>query len=95
MGLAASPIRPAETVPSALARPSSASVARLVAFTLSASAVALLFALGPPIVEGQRPHAFEYLYRDLGNVGHWFARHGAPFAVDELFSELVATAGIG
>ena len=41
------------------------------------------------------PHAFEYLYRDLGNVGHWFARHGEPFAVDELFAELVATAGIG
>ena len=41
------------------------------------------------------PHAFEYLYRDLGNVGHWFARHGEPFVVDELYAELVATAGIG
>ena len=71
MGLAASPIRPAETVPSALARPSSASVARLVAFTLSASAVALLFALGPPIVEGQRPHAFEYLYRAHEPIAAW------------------------
>jgi len=41
------------------------------------------------------PHAFEYLYRDLGNVGHWFARHGEPFAVDELYAELIAAAGIG
>ncbi len=41
------------------------------------------------------PHAFEYLHRDLGNVGHWFGRHGHPFDVDELFAELVATAGIG
>ena len=41
------------------------------------------------------PHAFEYLYRDLGNIGHWFARHGEPFVVDELYAELVATAGIG
>ncbi len=41
------------------------------------------------------PHAFEYLYRDLGNVGRWFARHGAPFDVDELNAELIATAAIG
>ena len=41
------------------------------------------------------PHAFEYLYRDVANVGQWFARHGEPFGVDELYAELVATAGIG
>jgi RIO kinase 1 len=41
------------------------------------------------------PHAFDYLYRDLGNVGDWFARHGEPFEVDELYAELIATAGIG
>jgi RIO kinase 1 len=39
------------------------------------------------------PHAFDYLYRDLGNVGDWFARRGEPFAVDELYAELIATAG--
>jgi RIO kinase 1 len=41
------------------------------------------------------PHAFEYLYRDLGNVGQWFARQGEPFDVDVLYAELIATAGIG
>ena len=41
------------------------------------------------------PHAFEYLYRDVANVGRWFARHGEPFDVDPLYAELVATAGIG
>jgi RIO kinase 1 len=40
-------------------------------------------------------HAFEYLYRDVTNVGRWFARHGEPFDVDPLYAELVATAGIG
>jgi RIO kinase 1 len=38
------------------------------------------------------PHAFEYLHRDLANIGGWFARHGEAFAVDELFAELVAIA---
>ena len=38
------------------------------------------------------PHAFEYLHRDLTNIGGWFARHGKAFAVDELFAELVAIA---
>jgi len=46
-------------------------VARLVAFTLSASAAALLFALGRPILEGQRPHAFEYLYRTHEPIAAW------------------------
>lgn len=41
------------------------------------------------------PHAFEFLHRDLANVGGWFARHGAPLEVDELFAELVARAGTG
>ena len=41
------------------------------------------------------PHAFEYLYRDLTNVGNWFARRGAPIPVDELYAELIATAGTG
>jgi RIO kinase 1 len=41
------------------------------------------------------PHAFEYLYRDVGNVGNWFARRGAPIPVEELYAELIATAGIG
>jgi RIO kinase 1 len=41
------------------------------------------------------PHAFEYLYRDLTNVGGWFARHGEVIEVDELFAELVAIAGTG
>jgi RIO kinase 1 len=39
------------------------------------------------------PHAFEYLYRDLTNVGNWFARRGEPIPVDELYAELIATAG--
>jgi RIO kinase 1 len=41
------------------------------------------------------PHAFEYLYRDLGNVASWFARHGEPIDVDALYAELIATAGVG
>ena len=41
------------------------------------------------------PHAFEYLHRDLTNVGNWFARRGEPILVDELFAELIATAGVG
>ena len=41
------------------------------------------------------PHAFEYLYRDLNNVGNWFARRGEPIPVEELYAELIATAGIG
>jgi RIO kinase 1 len=39
------------------------------------------------------PHAFEYLYRDIGNVAHWFARRGEPIDVDGLYAELIATAG--
>ena len=38
------------------------------------------------------PHAFDYLHRDLANVGSWFVRHGAAFEVDVLFAELVAIA---
>jgi RIO kinase 1 len=38
------------------------------------------------------PHAFDYLYRDLTNVGGWFARHGASIAIDELYAELIAIA---
>ena len=41
------------------------------------------------------PHAFDYLYRDLANVGGWFARHGEPIDVDALYAELIATAGVG
>ena len=41
------------------------------------------------------PHAFDFLYRDVTNVGTWFARHGAPFEVDEVYAELVAIAGLG
>ena len=38
------------------------------------------------------PHAFDYLYRDVTNVGAWFARHGEAFDVDVLYAELVAGA---
>jgi RIO kinase 1 len=41
------------------------------------------------------PHAFDFLYRDVTNVGAWFARHGEPIEVDELYAELVAIAGTG
>jgi len=41
------------------------------------------------------PHALDYLYRDLANVGTWFARHGAAIEMDDLYAELVATAGTG
>jgi RIO kinase 1 len=41
------------------------------------------------------PHAFEFLYRDVTNVGTWFARHGAPFEVDVVYAELVALAATG
>ena len=41
------------------------------------------------------PHAFDFLYRDVKNVGTWFARHGASFEVDELYAELVAIAATG
>jgi RIO kinase 1 len=38
------------------------------------------------------PHALDYLYRDLANIGSWFARHGAQFEVNVLYAELVAIA---
>jgi RIO kinase 1 len=38
------------------------------------------------------PHAFEYLHRDLTNIGRWFARHGEVIAIDELFAKLIAIA---
>jgi RIO kinase 1 len=38
------------------------------------------------------PHAFDYLYRDVTNVGTWFARHGEAFDVDVLYAELVDSA---
>ena len=38
------------------------------------------------------PHAFDYLYRDVTNVGAWFARHGEGFDVDALYAELVGSA---
>ncbi len=38
------------------------------------------------------PHAFDYLHRDLTNVGTWFARHNASFEVDVLYAELIAIA---
>ena len=41
------------------------------------------------------PHAFDYLHRDLTNVGGWFARHGEVIDVDALFAELIAVAGTG
>jgi RIO kinase 1 len=41
------------------------------------------------------PHAFDYLHRDLANIGTWFARHGAPIDTDDLYAELVASAGTG
>jgi RIO kinase 1 len=41
------------------------------------------------------PHAFDYLHRDLTNVGSWFARHSAEFEVDVVYAELVAIAGTG
>ena len=39
------------------------------------------------------PHAFDYLHRDLSNVGGWFARHGEAIDIDELYAELIAIAG--
>jgi RIO kinase 1 len=39
------------------------------------------------------PHAFEYLQRDLANIGTWFARHGEAIDMDDLYTELVAIAG--
>ena len=41
------------------------------------------------------PHAFEYLHRDVANVGNWFARHGVSLEVDVLYAELVGIAGTG
>jgi RIO kinase 1 len=38
------------------------------------------------------PHAFDFLYRDVTNVGAWFARHGHTIDVDGLYAELVAVA---
>jgi RIO kinase 1 len=40
------------------------------------------------------PHAFDYLHRDLANVCQWFARHGEPIEMEELYAELVALACI-
>jgi RIO kinase 1 len=41
------------------------------------------------------PHAFDYLHRDLANVGDWFGRHGAEIDVDALYAELIAIACAG
>jgi RIO kinase 1 len=38
------------------------------------------------------PHAFDYLYRDVTNVGNWFARQGEQMDVDGFYAELVASA---
>ncbi len=38
------------------------------------------------------PHAFEYLHRDVANVGNWFARHGEAIPTEELYAELIAIA---
>jgi len=38
------------------------------------------------------PHAFDYLYRDVTNAGHWFARQGENIDVDALYAELVGSA---
>jgi len=38
------------------------------------------------------PHAFDYLHRDVTNVGNWFARQGAELDIDVLYAELVASA---
>jgi RIO kinase 1 len=38
------------------------------------------------------PHAFDYLYRDVTNVGTWFARQGEALDVESLYAELVASA---
>jgi RIO kinase 1 len=38
------------------------------------------------------PHAFDYLYRDVTNVGNWFARQGESIDVDTLYAELVSSA---
>ena len=38
------------------------------------------------------PHAFDYLYRDVTNVGSWFARQGENIDIDTLYAELVASA---
>ena len=38
------------------------------------------------------PHAFDYLYRDVTNVGNWFARRGETIDVDTLYAELVGSA---
>jgi hypothetical protein len=73
MGVAASSSRCAEMVTNTGERASSAGVARLVAFTVFASTAALMFGLGPPIVEGQRPHAFEYLYRTQEPIAAWLS----------------------
>ena len=38
------------------------------------------------------PHAFDYLYRDVTNVGNWFARRGESIDIDTLYAELVGSA---
>ena len=38
-------------------------------------------------------HAFEFLHRDVANVGEWFRRHGAPIDVEKVYGRLVALAG--
>ena len=38
------------------------------------------------------PHAFDYLHRDLINIGGWFARNDAAFDVDAFYAELIAIA---
>jgi hypothetical protein len=70
VGVASTPVA-AATALSSVERPESASVTRVVVFTFAVSAAALIFASGPPIVEGQRPHAFEYLYRTQEPVAAW------------------------
>jgi RIO kinase 1 len=41
---------------------------------------------------GANSNAFEFLHRDIANVGAWFRARGIDFDVDAVFSELVASA---
>jgi len=39
---------------------------------------------------GQSPHGFEFLHRDILNVGKWFGRNGVDVDPDALFAELLS-----
>ena len=40
----------------------------------------------------QSPHGFDFLHRDVANLGRWFGRHGVDVDVDDVYADLLGRA---